>query len=1254
MVNKFYFPENLPISLVKDELIELIKNHQVLIVAGETGSGKTTQLPKLCLAADCVGLRKVIACTQPRRIAASSVAKRVSEELGDDGPDLVGYRVRFIDKTQKSTKIKFLTDGLLLAEAAADPYLRSYDVIIIDEAHERSLNIDFLLGLLRKLIRKRPELKLIISSATLDTEKFSQFFSNARVVSIPGKTFPIEVRYAPPESDGKTEISIVDETISAIKDVLLSSKSGDILVFMPTERDINEVVETINSGARSTFLPGVRNRTEFEALPLFGRMSVKAQASIFGQSKKRKIIIATNVAETSITVPGIRFVIDTGLARIASYNPKMRATKLPVQAISSSSADQRKGRCGRVGPGVCIRLYSEEDYLNRPKHTLPEIMRSNLAEVILRMTNLRLGHPSKFPFIDPPKNRSINDGITVLHELGAIKENSGNIQLTKHGKIMARLPLDPCLARIVLEAKDRRVLNQIIIIVAVLSLQDPRIRPLGEEQKADSAHKQFIDPASDFITFLNLWKAFHSVARKVKSQSKLRKYCQQNFLVYQRMREWMDIYEQICRSLEHKTQFSILTTPENHDAIHQSLLAGLIRNIALKKEKKLYTAAYGKEVMVFPGSGQFKNPPQWLLAAELVETNRLYARTIGAIDHKWLEKIAGSLCKHSYSDPHWEKRRGQVVAFEKTTLFGLVICESRKVSYSSIDRKVCREIFIQSALVEGQVAQRIDFLVKNRDTIQRLQDIEDKVRTRHVIDEYTIFVFYDSRIPQQIVSISSLIKALPTISSSLIMSESDVCNEAYDQSHDDKFPTTLSFDNFEFQLSYKFEPGSMEDGVSTLIPSSALQHVNPLPFEWLVPGLISERVLALIKSLPKSVRKHLVPVNKTADLLVSQLDFGKGSLQGQLSSLIVKNYQVTVERRMWQTDALPNHLKMRFCLVNEKGKVLVHTRNFNELFKCEYKPSTAPNFTKLKDSWENDNVDLLDDWSIERIAVDSSAGLSGYVYPGLVDRGDGRVGLKLFTTEEEQIKSHRSGLLVLYKKSLAKQVKLCEKELKFTQSDWALVNWLGNFKEINHQLQDFVLLDVFCLNNEIAQDYSQFQQNTLKLREQGLFGAAAYLFKKTREVLAVRREIYDVITKYSALSKSNAVAKSQFAGFFEELERMLPHDFLVRYPMDKAAKACRYMEALKIIAERAYVSPLSHAKKTALIVPFSDEMTALQKTLESIHVPVRRKIVSSLIDDFQTMIEEYKISVYAPEMKTLCRVSEKRLMQKIKEIREQL
>nr|MBF0221043.1 ATP-dependent RNA helicase HrpA [Desulfobulbaceae bacterium] len=1234
MVNKFYFPENLPICSVKDELIELIKNHQVLIVAGETGSGKTTQLPKLCLVADCVGPKKVIACTQPRRIAASSVAKRVSEELGEEGQELVGYRVRFVDKTKRSTKIKFLTDGLLLAEAAADPYLRSYDVIIVDEAHERSLNIDFLLGLLKKLIKKRPELKLIISSATLDTEKFSRFFSNAKVASIPGKTFPIEVRYAPPECDGKTEISIVDETISAIRDVLVSSRSGDILVFMPTERDINEIVETINSGSRSSFLPGTHNQPDFEALPLFGRMSVKAQAAIFNQSKKRKIIIATNVAETSITVPGIRFVIDTGLARIASYSPKMRATKLPVQPISSSSADQRKGRCGRIGPGVCIRLYSEENYLNRPKYTLPEIMRSNLAEVILRMTNLRLGHPSKFPFIDPPKSRSIKDGITVLHELGAIYDNSKNIQLTKHGKIMARLPLDPCLARIVLEAKERNVLNQIIIIVAVLSLQDPRIRPLGEEQKADSAHKQFTDPGSDFITYLNIWRAFHHVAGKVKSQSMLRKYCLQNFLVYQRMREWMDIYEQICRGLEHKTQFSILSTPENHDSIHQSLLSGLIRNIAFKKEKKLYTAAYGKEVMIFPGSGQFANPPQWLLAAELVETNRLYARTIGAIDPKWLEKIAGNLCKRSYSDPHWEKRKGQVVAYEKTTLFGLVINESRKVSYSAIDRNVCREIFIQSALVEGQTTQRIDFLDKNRATIQRLQDIEDKVRTRHVIDEYTIFTFYDSRIPHHIVSMASLIKALPVISSSLIMSESDVCTDDYDLRHDDKFPTTLTCEKFEFQLSYKFEPGSIEDGVTVLIPSSTLLHINPLPFEWLVPGLLSERVLALLKSLPKSVRKHLVPVNKTTEFLISQLEFGKGSLQGQLSALIAKNYQVTIERQMWQPDLLPNHLKMRFCLVNDKAKVLEHTRNFNDLFKCNYEPSGTPSLTTLKVNWEKEVIDLFDDWAIKRIPVDSSNGLSGYLFPGLVDRGDGRVGVKLFLQAEEQIKSHRLGLLVLYKTALAKQVKLCEKELKFQQDDWALVNWLGGFKDVNRQMLDFILLELFCDDQRLDRDQNEFNQKVIKLREDGFFSTAAFVFKKVREILAVRRKVYDILSKYAALSQSNIVAARQFADFFVELERILPHDFLQRYSMPEAEQACRYLEALKIIAERAYVSPVNHTKKASLIVRFSEELAALLKILDSIHVPARKTVVSAMIDEFKILIEEYKISVFAPEMKT--------------------
>lgn len=1248
MVNKFYFPENLPITAVKDELIDLIQNNQVLIVAGETGSGKTTQLPKLCLAAGCVRDQKRIACTQPRRIAASSVAKRVAEELGDEGEALVGYRVRFVDRTKKSTKIKFLTDGLLLAEAAADNFLGQYDVIIIDEAHERSLNIDFLLGLVRKLLKRRPELKVIISSATLDTEKFSHFFSNARVVNIPGKTFPVEVRYSPPECTAQEEVSIVDEAVRAVREVIGSSRMGDILVFMPTERDIVETVATLNSSDGSSNLaPNRGGGSDVIAIALYGRMSIADQSAIFTPSRKRKIVVATNVAETSITVPGIRFVIDSGLARIASYSPRMRSTKLPIQAISSSSADQRKGRCGRVGPGVCIRLYSEEEYLNKPKHTLPEIMRSNLAEVILRMVSLRLGHPAQFPFIDPPHNKALKAGIAVLTELGALEPSPNErLVLSKRGKVMARLPLDPALSRIVLEGRERGVLNQIIVIVAALSIQDPRLRPAGEESKADSAHKQFVAPGSDFITYLKLWNAFSQVSATVKSRTKLRKYCRQNYLAYQRLREWMDIYEQICRGLEEETQAAIIPTPDNFDAVHQSLLCGLLRNIAVKKEKKIFTAAHGKEVMIFPGSGQFAHPPQWLLAAELVETTRLYARTVGAIDPMWLESIAGGLCKRSYSGPHWEKRRGQVVAFEKVTLFGLVINERRKVNYGRVEPRESRQIFIQSALVEGDVNQKIDFLQHNRALLERLQEIEDKVRARHLIDDYTLFSFYDSRIPVHIITIAGLMKALPQIGSSLLMAEDDLYADGYDPTQLEQFPERIVVDNFHFPLHYKFEPGSAEDGVTVMIPASALPHITSAPFEWLVPGLLEEKIVCLLKSLPKSIRKRLVPVAETGKTLMSRLVYRNGSLFGRLAEEIYDSLQVTVQRQNWQLEALPLHLCMRFCLTDQTGKVITDTRDFDSLFKCQLKDEPREGIEQLKRRWEKECVEHLADHVPERLPIENSEGdVSGYMYPGLVDNRDGTVGVKLFPSHEDRSLHQRQGLLVLYKKALAKQVKLCTKELTFVQGDWPLFNWMGGLNEINGAVRDYLLVEVFGLSTESHLDQDEFNRRVASL-ERSFFSEAALQFKRLRDILAVRRETYDLLTQYAALAEINVAAKGQFVTFFDELFRLLPRDFLGSRSMAVAERACRYMEALKIRAERAYASPATDAKKAALVSPFVSKVQGLQKQIEAQHVPARKKELSMLLTDFEMMLEEYKISIFAPEIKTIIKVSEKRLKEK--------
>ncbi|MEJ2033721.1 MAG: ATP-dependent RNA helicase HrpA, partial [Deltaproteobacteria bacterium] len=720
MSNKIHFPATLPISNQKEKIVQALREHAVIIVAGDTGSGKTTQLPKMCLAAG-LGHKRLIGCTQPRRLAATSVAARVREELGPDGAGLVGYKIRFEDRTGRNTRIKFMTDGILLAEAQRDPLMRAYEVVIVDEAHERSLNIDFLLGILERLLARRDDLKVIVTSATIDTEKFSRHFGDAPVIEVSGRTYPVEVRYrSHEEEDGGEEISFVDRAVEAVIELRQRERPGDVLVFMPTERDIRETADSL----AEAWKVGDRGAWSREPiiLPLFGRLSGPDQNRIFAPHSGQKIVIATNVAETSVTVPGIHYVVDTGLARISSYNVRARTTKMPVVSVSRASADQRRGRCGRVGPGVCLRLFSEEDYQGRPEFTLPEILRSNLAEVILRMVSLHLGDPADFPFVDPPSPRAIRDGYNLLGELGAIGADN---RLTNRGRIMARLPLDPRISRMILEARDRNCLTEVTVIAAALSIQDPRVRPADKEAEADEAHARFQEESSDFLSFLNIWETFRRTVEQVKSRSRLRKFCKGHYLAYQRLREWLDVHEQIWTILEEENgprarksrqqPFLANSLPAPHEAIHQAVLSGNLRHIGCKKAKNIYQGAGGKELVIFPGSGLYNRAGQWIMAAELVETSNLYARTVAGIKPQWLEPLAGDLCRSTYSSPHWEKRRGQVVALEKVTLFGLIIAANRRVNFGRISPAEARQIFIQSALIEGEIKGSYRFLERNRE-----------------------------------------------------------------------------------------------------------------------------------------------------------------------------------------------------------------------------------------------------------------------------------------------------------------------------------------------------------------------------------------------------------------------------------------------------------------------------------------------------------------------------------------------------------
>jgi len=1245
VLTTIHYPPELPITSQREEIINRIKAHQILIVAGETGSGKTTQLPKMCLEAG-LGGERMIACTQPRRIAATSVAARVAAEMNDAEMAVVSYRIRFADRTKKTTRIKFLTDGMLLAEAATDRRLSRYDAIIIDEAHERSLNIDFLLGILKQLANHRPELKIIISSATLDTEKFSRHFNDAPVITIPGKTFPIEVRYCPSDDTG-AEQSIVEQTVAVVTDLIRHEPRGDILVFMATERDILEVVEALEGGE-------TRDKSgNLMILPLFGRLSSREQAQIFADFPQRKIVVATNVAETSITVPGVRYVVDSGLARISTYNPRARTTKLPVQQISRASADQRRGRCGRVGPGVCIRLYSEEEYLNMEAFTPPEIVRANLAEVILRMLDLRLGHPTQFPFIDPPHPRSIKDGFALLRELAAVEESNDRpgLHLTKQGRLMARLPLDPCIARMVLEARERRVLHPVIIIAAALSIQEPRLRPLGSEAEADAAHRPFIEPASDFITYLNIWRHYHQVARKL-TRGRLRKFCQQNFLAAQRMREWCDIYEQICRTLEEDGNFTVDANPGDFDAIHQSILSGILRNIGLRKDKNLYLGAFGKEVMVFPGSGQFNKAGQWLMAAEMVETTRLYARTVASINPQWLEHLAGPLCNTSYADAHWEKKRGQVVALQKVSLFGLTIVQGRRVNYGPINPREAREIFIQSALVEGEVSREFDFLRRNQRLIDELQEIEDRVRRRHMVDDYTIAQFYEKRLPDQVWDVASLVRVLPRIGKTLLMTQDDLLAQAPDHDHLHEFPPELVVDSFHLPLFYKFTPGSGEDGVSIHIPAAALPHINPRIFEWLVPGLLEEKITLLLRALPKGIRKHLVPVNQTAARLLERLQFGVGSLTMALGRQIELMEGIAIAKDDWRTDDLPDHLRMRYCLVTEQGKVVKVSRIFSDLFASEIKATGGNPLHDLKKEWERDGIEALDASWPTRIPIQSAAsGLAGYAFPAVVDIGGRRLGLRLFLSEEESRLKSRAGLSILFENRLGPQVKQVAKDFVLYQAEWALFQWLGSLKSVNEQIFAFLMTELCALNLGLPSK-AEFDDRLARLEGGAFYREAGEIFEQVRGVLVERAETVAHLKKFQALAVKSIFTSQCFKQYEQTLSLMLPADFLQCVDREALIRLPRYMKTLRIRVERAHVAPTRDQEKAQQVVPFDAQVQELMMGLAKIQIPAQRAEARVQIAQFSQMVDEFKVSVFAPELKTAMPVSAKRLEVKWQEVRQ--
>ncbi|WP_031026361.1 ATP-dependent RNA helicase HrpA [Streptomyces sp. NRRL WC-3725] len=1010
------YPEQLPVSQKKDEIAAAIRDHQVVIVAGETGSGKTTQIPKICLELG-RGVRGMIGHTQPRRIAARTVAERVAEELRTPLGESVGWKVRFTDQVNPdATFIKLMTDGILLAEIQTDRELRAYDTIIIDEAHERSLNIDFLLGYLAQLLPKRPDLKVVITSATIDPERFSRHFGDAPIVEVSGRTYPVEVRYRPlleEESDDadRDQITAICDAVEELQ----AEGPGDILVFLSGEREIRDTADALE-----------KKKYRFtEVLPLYARLSHAEQHRVFQPHTGRRIVLATNVAETSLTVPGIKYVIDPGFARISRYSHRTKVQRLPIEPISQASANQRKGRCGRTSDGICIRLYSEDDFVARPEFTDAEILRTNLASVILQMTAAGLGDIEKFPFIDPPDHRNIRDGVQLLQELGALDpaQKDPRKRLTDTGRKLAQLPVDPRLARMVLEADKNGCVREVMVIAAALSIQDPRERPAEKQTQADQQHARFKDETSDFLAYLNLWRYIREQQRE-RGSSSFRRMCKQEYLNFLRIREWQDIYTQL-RTVAKQMGIHPNEDDAPTDRIHVSLLAGLLSHIGMKDvkdgNKNEYLGARNAKFAIFPGSALFRKQPKFVMSAELVETSRLWARVNAKIEPEWVEPLAGHLLKRTYSEPHWEKDQAAVMAYEKVTLYGVPIVAQRKVNYGRIDPEVSRELFIRNALVEGDWRTHHKFFADNRKLLSEVEELEHRARRRDiVVDDDTLFEFYDQRVPEHVVSgahFDSWWKRKRQEQPDFLDFEREMLiRESAEAVTKADYPDTWRQGQLKFRVTYQFEPGADADGVTVHIPLQVLNQVTDEGFDWQIPGLREEVVTELIRSLPKPIRRNYVPAPNYAKRFLEKAVPLQEPLTVTMARELKRMVGVPFEADDFDWARIPDHLKITFRIVDERRRKLAEDKDL-EALKLRLKPkarkalSQAAAATASREGGESLERKGLTDWTIgtlTRVFETRRAGQPVKAYPALVDDGD-TVSVRLFDTEEEQAEAMWKG-----------------------------------------------------------------------------------------------------------------------------------------------------------------------------------------------------------------------------------------------------
>ncbi|MFG0731263.1 ATP-dependent RNA helicase HrpA [Photobacterium damselae] len=1225
------YPELLPVSQKKDDIAEAIKHNQVVIVAGETGSGKTTQLPKICLELG-RGVKGMIGHTQPRRLAARSVASRIAEELECEMGSYVGYKVRFNDQVSDRSQIKLMTDGILLAEIQHDRYLNQYDTIIIDEAHERSLNIDFILGYLRELLPKRPDLKVIITSATIDPERFSKHFNNAPIIEVSGRTYPVDVRYRPIVEDSDDTDRDQLEAIFDAVDELCDEGQGDILIFMNGEREIRDTADALEK----------RKLRDTEIVPLFARLSAGEQNRVFQPHTGRRIVLSTNVAETSLTVPGIKYVIDPGTARISRYSYRTKVQRLPIEPISQASANQRKGRCGRVQEGICIRLYSEEDFLSRPEFTDPEILRTNLASVILQMTAIGLGDIQAFPFVEAPDNRNIQDGVRLLEELGAINANAKDPRkrLTSVGRQLARLPIDPRLARMVLEAPKNNALREVMIIASALSIQDPRERPMEKQQASDEKHRRFYDKESDFMTFVNLWD-YVQEQQKALSGNQFRKQCKKDYLNYLRIREWQDIHFQV-RQVVRELELRINDTEAGYDAVHMSLLSGLLSHIGMKdQEKNEYQGARNARFNIFPGSGIFKKQPKWVMVAELVETSRLWGRIAAKIQPEWVEPLAQHLLKRSYSEPHWEKKSAAVHAFEKVTLYGIPVVAKRKVNYGRIDPTISREIFIRSALVEGDWDTKHKFFQQNRKLLREVEELEHKSRRRDIlIDDEQLFEFYDQRIDLSVVSgrhFDTWWKKASKENPELLNFEREMLfrNDASHVTELD-YPNFWHQGNLKLKLSYQFEPGEDNDGVTVHVPLAILNQVEPDGFDWQIPGLRHELVVALIKSLPKTLRRNFVPAPNYADAFLSRTKVMEAPLLDSMEKELKRITGVTILREDWNLDQIPDHLKITFRAVDHRNRKLRENKDLYEL-KDSLKEKVQQTLSQVAD--DDIEQEGLKTWSFGTLPERYQQKRGGFevrAYPAIVDNNDS-VGIKLFETEEEQHRAMQQGQRRLILLNIPSPIKYLHDNLPNKSK-------LGLYFNPYGRVLDLIDDCIACGIDKLIE-----QKGGIVWQPEAFEALKDYVRAELGDtVVEIAKQVEEILTTAFNINKrlkgrvdlTMAFALSDIKA---QLEGLIFKGFATECGWKRLPDILRYMRAIERRLEKLPIDP---NKDRVHILKVESMVNEYKELLNKI--PKGQPIPEN-VKEIRWMIEELRVSYFAQQLGTPYPISDKRIRNAINE-----